>query len=102
MGMSYEELKEAIKKHLEEQHKELIAYVDGVFHDFEEYQKALSEEAKVKQQPVKAEAEKMATEAQKKYITFLCGKYNKPLPDFSKLTKEAASKLIEELLGSKK
>jgi len=98
--VSYDELKEVLKKRIEEQHKELIAYIDGVFHDFEEYQKALAEETKVKTQPVKTEPEKipMVTEAQKRYITFLCGKYNEPLPNFERLTKEDASKLIDKLL----
>ena len=104
--VSYDELKEVLKARLEQMHKEYISFIDGVFHDFEEYQKALAEETKVKPQPVKTEPEKipLATEAQKRYITFLCGKYNEPLPNFERLTKEDASKLIEKLLekGKKK
>jgi hypothetical protein len=98
--VSYDELKEVLKHRLELEFNEYMSFVDSVFKDFVEYQKALAEETKVKPQPVKTEPEKipMVTEAQKRYITFLCGKYNESLPDFSRLTKEDASKLIDKLL----
>jgi hypothetical protein len=104
--VSLYELREALKNLAFQQYKDMLAFIDAAFHDYEEYNKISEEMAKIKQQPVKTEPEKipLVTEAQKRYITFLCGKYNEPLPNFERLTKEDASKLIDKLLekGKKK